>query len=139
MIRVKMTQGKYDEVEPLLRVAMQIASSVHGINHPNYADRMIELARLLMDKVLTLLFSQLVLIVLIQRDYYDAEVLMRRALGIYEKVHGKMHPTYAVGLHNLFFVLECQVMHWLVLQSQVFPKASKSFSLCLLPAHLVRC
>ena len=61
---------------------------------------------------------------LIQREFNDAEALMKGALGIYEKFHGKMHPTYAIGLHNLFCLRERQVKHSVLFRTQVLRNGS---------------
>jgi tetratricopeptide (TPR) repeat protein len=79
------TQARYAEAEPLYRRALEILEKNFGLDHPDAAIRLNNLAGLLQDT----------------NRHADAESLYRRALEILEKSFGPNHPDVARGLNNL--------------------------------------
>jgi CHAT domain-containing protein/Tfp pilus assembly protein PilF len=82
--------GKYAEAIPLVERYAEAMKARHGPDHPEYSNALNGLARLqrAADRLA------------------DAELSMRRALAIDEKIFGPDHPNVAVKLHNLAVVLQ---------------------------------
>jgi tetratricopeptide (TPR) repeat protein len=83
-------KGLNRDAEPLLRMALELAESLHGVNHPSVGIVLNNLARLFQDT----------------NRMAEAELLMRRALAISETADGREHPTVAIRLNNLATLLQ---------------------------------
>lgn len=83
-------QARYSQAEPSLRRALAIDEKSYGVEHPNVAIRLNNLAQLLQDT----------------NQLREAEPLMRRALAIDEKSYGPEHPDVATRLSNLAALLK---------------------------------
>jgi len=81
--------ARYDEAEPLIRGALDIAENAYGPEHQEVATRLGNLAEVLQKTTRT----------------DEAEPLMRRALEIAEKAHGPEHPHVIGCLTHLANVL----------------------------------
>ncbi len=81
---------RLQEAEPLYREALEIGSKTIGVEHPDYATRLNNLAGLLEDT----------------RRFDEAEMLYREALEIGRKTIGVEHPNYAIRLNNLAGLLQ---------------------------------
>jgi tetratricopeptide (TPR) repeat protein len=77
--------AEWGQAEPLMRRALVIDERSYGLDHPNVAIRLNNLARLLQDT----------------NRLAEAEPLMRRALAIDEQSYGPDHPNLATHLLNL--------------------------------------
>ncbi len=82
--------GRYKEAEPLTREALKIGHKVLGMDHPDYAICLNNLANLLRST---------------GRDT-EAELLYREALEIDRKALGTDDPDYAIDLSNLAGLLQ---------------------------------
>jgi CHAT domain-containing protein len=83
------------EAEPLMRRALAIDEKSFGLEHPDVAIHLNNLAQLLKDT----------------NRLSEAEPLMRRALVIDEKSFGLEHPNVATNLNNLAF-LRAELGDW---------------------------
>jgi tetratricopeptide (TPR) repeat protein len=77
--------GKYQEAIPIARQLLEIYEKINGLDHPDTATGLNNLA---------LLYEAM-------GDYAKAEPLYRRALTINEKALGPDHPDTATSLNNL--------------------------------------
>lgn len=82
--------NRFGEAETWLRKALGWAESVHGVNHPEDAAALSNLAQVLKAT----------------NRLAEAEPLMRRALEIDEASFGKYHPNVARDLNNLARLLQ---------------------------------
>src|SRR5258708_11076273 len=78
-------RGQYQEAEPLHQEALAIGEKQYGVNHPNTAYLLGNLANLYWNR----------------GKYEEAEPLYQRVLAITEKVLGPEHPDTASTLNNL--------------------------------------
>src|SRR5271165_4897692 len=78
-------QGKYQEAIPIAERAVEVAKRLHGLEHPDMATSLNNLA-VLYDTV---------------HEYAKAEPLLQEALRIRQKVLGSEHPDTATCLNNL--------------------------------------
>jgi tetratricopeptide (TPR) repeat protein len=83
-------KAQYSKAEPLMRRALEIDEKSYGLEHPDVARDLNNLATLLQAT------NRLV----------EAEPLMRRALEIDEKSYGLEHPRVATELNNLAQLLK---------------------------------
>jgi tetratricopeptide (TPR) repeat protein len=90
--RYFLRRAAYSQSEPLLRDALAIREKVLGPEHPDTANTLGYLARLLRD----------------QGNLAEARPLFERALAICEKVLGPEHPDTAVSLTQLALLLDRQ-------------------------------
>ena len=115
-----LSQGKYDEAEPLYRESLDIRRKVYGNDHPSVATGLNNLALLLQKqvsrKIVQILAQQPNAVFenadhfyLLQGKYDEAEPLYCEALAIDRKVSGDEHPNVATSLNNLASLLESQV------------------------------
>ena len=86
------TQGRYAEVEPLIKRALAIREKALGPEHPDVAASLHGLALLYQARA----------------QYAAAEPLYKRALGILEKARGPAHPQVATSLDSLADVYRAQ-------------------------------
>ena len=77
--------GKYDEAQPLGERILEIRERILGLEHPDVAETLNNLAILYASR----------------GDHAKAELLYQRALTIREKVFGPQHPAVALTLNNL--------------------------------------
>ena len=77
--------GKYDRAVRVAQKALQVAEQNVGLNHPDVAQSLNNLAELYRT----------------QGDYARAEPLYKRSLSIFEKALGPEHPDVATSLENL--------------------------------------
>jgi len=77
--------GRYSEAEPLYNRALAIDEKAYGLNHPEVATDLNNLAALYKT----------------QGRYAQAEPLYKRSLAIKEKALGPDHPAVATSLNNL--------------------------------------
>jgi tetratricopeptide (TPR) repeat protein len=82
-------RAAYAEAESFTRRAFIIREKVLGVEHPDVAASLNNLAELLRK----------------QGKYIEAERLHQRALAIFEKSHGQVHPDVADSLDNFALVL----------------------------------
>jgi hypothetical protein len=82
--------ARYPETEPLLRRALAIDEQSYGLEHPNVATGLNNLALLLQAT----------------NRLGEAEPLLRQALAIDEQSYGPEHPKVATGLNNLALLLK---------------------------------
>jgi len=82
--------GNFAEAEPLLRRALALDEKRFGLNHPNVATCLNNLAALLHDT----------------NRLKEAEILYRRALAIDEQSFGSNDPKIATCLNNLALLLK---------------------------------
>ena len=85
-------QGKYTEAIPVAQEALRVAEATFGIEHPNVATSL----------------NNLAVVYQAQGKYAEAELVHRRALAIREKVLGPEHPDVALSLNNLAEVYQAQ-------------------------------
>src|SRR4051794_20988305 len=71
-------QGDYGAAVELLRENVGLAKDALGVEHPEYAGAMVELARVLGA----------------QGKHAEAETLLRKALALFERAPGVEHPPY---------------------------------------------
>ncbi|MFQ5749619.1 MAG: CHAT domain-containing protein [Planctomycetota bacterium] len=88
-------QGLYLEARPLLEHALAIREKALGLEHPDTATSLNDLALLLR----------------IEGRYQEAQPLLERALAIYEKILGRQNPETARALNNLGVVI-CNQGHY---------------------------
>src|SRR5208282_2764145 len=81
-------QGKYQEAMPIAERAVKVAKRVRGLEHPDTATSLNNLASLYW-KI---------------GEYAKAEPLLEEALRILQKVLGSEHPDTATSLNNLAFL-----------------------------------
>ena len=91
-VRTLYGQGKYAEAVTVAQEALRVAEATFGIEHPNVATSLNNLAVVCRD----------------QGKYAEAEPLFRRALAILEKALGPEHPDVATSLNNLAGLYEDQ-------------------------------
>jgi Flp pilus assembly protein TadD len=129
-----LTQGKYNETEPLFLRSLSILENQLGKNNPDVATSLNNLAGLYLDqgkykeathlylKSLSILENQLgendpdvaqslnnlAFLYNAQGKYNEAESLMARSLSILEKQLGENHPDVAQSLNNLAFLYNAQ-------------------------------
>ena len=84
--------GRYEEAIPLAERALAIREKVLGLEHPDVAQSLGNLAEIYRAK----------------GDYRRAERLHQRALAINEKALGAEHPSVAISLNNLALVYDAQ-------------------------------
>jgi len=77
--------GKYDRAVVVAKKALEVAEKNVGLNHPDVAMSLNNLARLYDT----------------QGQYAQAERLYKRSLAIWEKALGPDHPDVATSLNNL--------------------------------------
>ncbi|CAM9792908.1 unnamed protein product [Chrysoparadoxa australica] len=85
-------RGKYKAAEPWYRRALAVREKALGVDHPEYAATLHNLARRLQA----------------QGKYEAAEPLYKSALAVFEKALGVDHPSYAATLHSLAGLLKAQ-------------------------------
>src|SRR5271165_1282093 len=78
-------QGKYQEAIPIAERAVEVAKRLHGLEHPDMATSLNNLAELYQ----------------VMGEYAKAEPLYQEALRIWQKVLGPEHPDTATCLNNL--------------------------------------
>ena len=83
-VRLYLT-NKYDEARPLAERALEIREKELGLEHPDVARALSNLATLYRAK----------------SDFVKAEPLYQRALAIFERTLGSEHPDVATSLSNL--------------------------------------
>jgi uncharacterized caspase-like protein len=86
---LQLSQGKYKQAEDAYERALEITKKVRGLDHPDTATSMNNLAFLARN----------------QNRYHEAESLLKQALAIREKALGANHPVVAQNLINLADVL----------------------------------
>jgi tetratricopeptide (TPR) repeat protein len=84
--------GDYPSARPLKERALAVREKALGLEHPDTATSLNNLANLLRD----------------QGDFATALKLHERAVAIWEKVLGPEHPETAFGYHNFAFSLQAQ-------------------------------
>ena len=84
------SKSLYSQAEPLKRRVLEIDERIFGVDHPNIARDLNNLAQLLKAT----------------NRLADAEPLMRRALEIDKNIFGKGHPSVARDLSNLAQLLQ---------------------------------
>lgn len=77
--------GLYDKAEQLLREAIVCAEHVRGVDHPDYATTLVNLANLLR----------------MMKQYEESESLFKRALELYGNTIGNKHFLYVGAANNL--------------------------------------
>ena len=82
--------GRLNEAEPLLRRALEIVTSILGLEHPYVAAAQLKLAKVLQATNRTA----------------KAEPLVRSALSINETIFGNAHPRVASSLSHLATLFE---------------------------------
>ncbi len=92
LAEVYRAQGRYADVEPLLRRSLTISEKALGPENPDVAP--------ILDRLATLYQTQ--------GKYAQAEPLYQRSLAIWEKVLGPEHPQVATGLNNLAELYQAQ-------------------------------
>ena len=90
LARLQLTNGQFNQAEPLMRRALAIDEKSFGPDHPTVAIPLNNLAQLLKAT----------------NRLAEAEPLMCRALTIGEKSFGPDHPTVATDLNNLAQLLQ---------------------------------
>jgi hypothetical protein len=85
-------KADYAQAESLFQCSLAIREKILGIDHPDVAVSLNNLAELYR----------------IQGQYEQAEPLSQRSLAIWEKALGKNHPVVATGLNNLALLFEAQ-------------------------------
>jgi tetratricopeptide (TPR) repeat protein len=85
-------QGDFGAAVDLLRENVGLAKDALGVEHPEYAGAMVELARVLGA----------------QGKHAEAETLLRKALTLFERAPGVEHPPYGQSLQMLSAVLGAQ-------------------------------
>ncbi len=78
-------RGRYDDGEPLYKDSLAIREKVLGVEHPDVAMTLNNLAALYEER----------------GDYYKSEPLYQRSLAIHMKVWGPEHPEVGTSLNNL--------------------------------------
>src|SRR5271165_2389450 len=78
-------QGKYQEAIPIAERAVEVAKRLHGLEHPDMATSLNNLAELYQ----------------VMGEYAKAEPLYQEALRIWQKILGPDHPDTATCLNNL--------------------------------------
>src|SRR5271166_606778 len=78
-------QGKYQEAVPIAERAVEVAKRLHGLEHPDMATSLNNLAELYQ----------------VMGEYAKAEPLYQEALRIWQKILGPDHPDTATCLNNL--------------------------------------
>jgi len=122
----------YKEAEQLYRKSLEIREKSYGLEHPDVATALNNIAELLRNtnclceaeplyrrsleineknygKVhpdVASSLNNLALLLQTTNRKSDAELLYRRSLEIYEKSYGKDHPSVAIALHNLAGLLQ---------------------------------
>ena len=87
-----MQREQYQEAEPLLKQAVALHEQILGLEHPEVATSLNELATLYWN----------------MNKFEQAEPLFRQALDIREKTLGPEHPEVANSLNNLALVYQFQ-------------------------------
>lgn len=86
------TKAQYSRAEPLLRRTLGIDEHKSGLEHPDVANDLVNLAALLTET----------------NRGVEAEPLIRRALDIWERSLGPKHPKVGVALSNLASLLHAK-------------------------------
>ena len=93
-------QGRYEEALPFAEQALKLSEQEFGLDHPNTA----------------LILNNLAELYSAQGKYAEAERLHNRSLAILEKTLGPEHPDFAVNLDNLARLYQlgsCSFRLWL--------------------------
>ena len=86
--------GRYSEAEPLYQQSLAMHEEVLGLDHPDVAVSLNNLA---------FLYGE-------QRRYAEAEPLYKRSLAIKEKAFGPDHQDVALSLNNLATLINASVV-----------------------------
>jgi tetratricopeptide (TPR) repeat protein len=135
LAEVYITQGRYDDAEPLQKRALAIREQVLGRDHPDVAESLNNLANLYQIKgryadaeplyvrvlanyekaprganypSIATPLNNLARLYWTQGRYAEAETLDKRALEVREKAFGPNHPDVAESLNNLALVYDNQ-------------------------------